>query len=158
MRGGRLVRVENAPLDTEGIAALIRDPADLRLVWPKALWPFDHGQWRETLAPEEGHRSFFFSVDGETVGHGAIRRLERPGACSINYLFLAKGWRGQGHGEEMVRSLEAYAGGRLGAGELTLVVRSYNQGAMRCYAKCGFETDFVEGTLIRMAKKLGGDG
>ena len=42
-----MVIVENSPVDTGLLEGMIKDPEDLRLVWPKALYPFDHGQWEK---------------------------------------------------------------------------------------------------------------
>ena len=58
----------------------------------------------------------------------------------------------------MVERLEAFARDRLNVRQLTLVVRSYNPPAQRCYLNSGFKPYAQEGTLIRMAKEIGVDG
>jgi len=146
--------VENIPLDTQIIADLITDRDDLHLVWPKAKWPFDHGQWQKVLDPDSGHKSLLVYEDNELIGHGAIRRTEEPGVYSLNYLYLLPHMRSRGLGAKMVGLLEKYAKEELSARKLVLVTRTYNPGARKCYSKCGFREYSREVTLIRMSKVL----
>jgi len=146
--------VENLPLDTHLIAGLVTDPADLRLVWPIARYPFDHAQWREALDPGQGHVSFGVHVDGVLAGHAALRRTESRSLFKVSFLYLAPELRSRGLGRQMLGLLEDHAITRLGATGLGLVVRDYNPGAIRCYLQSGFHETSREGTLIRMNKKL----
>ncbi len=146
--------VENIPLDTHAISGLIKDPADLSLVWPKAKHPFDHDQWREALNPEKGHTSFLVYEDDQLIGHAALRMTEMPNVYALSFLYLLPQARSKGLGEQMVSLLEQYAKERLPVRKLILVVRTYNQMARRCYVKCGFKEDGRDGTLIQMSKVL----
>ena len=146
--------VENIPLDTNIIADLIGDSDDLHLVWPKAKWPFDHGQWQKVLDPRTGNKSFLVYQGDKLIGHAAICRVEEPGIYSLNYLYLLPQMRSRGLGVKMVGLLEQYAREELAAKKLLLVTRTYNPRARKCYSKCGFREYSREVTLIRMFKVL----
>ena len=146
--------VENIPLDTNIIADLIGDPDDLHLVWPNAKWPFDHLQWQKVLDPKTGNKPFLVYQADELIGHAAICRTEEPGVYSLNYLYLLPQMRSRGLGVKMVGLLEQYAREELVAKKLLLVTRTYNPGARKCYAKCGFREYSRAVTLIRMFKVL----
>jgi RimJ/RimL family protein N-acetyltransferase len=149
--------VENSPLDVAALGALISDRDDLRLVWPEARWPFDGDQWQEILDPGEGHVSFFVHRDGAVVGHAALRRTDEPRTYSVAFLYVRPALRSRGLGQRVVGLLDDYARTRLGAGKLNLHVRSYNERALKCYAKCGFTEESRDGTLITMSRELAGD-
>ncbi len=144
--------VENIPLDTHAIAGLIRDRNDLGLVWPQAKYPFNHEQWREALNPEKGHIPFLVYKNDQLIGHAALRITEEPKVYAVSFLYLLPHLRSKGLGGQMVFLLEEYAKEKLWARKLTLVVRTYNQAARRCYSKCGFKQDGRNGTLVQMSK------
>jgi len=146
--------VENIPLDTNIIADLITDRDDLHLVWPKARWPFDHGQWQKVLDPARGNKSFLVYEGNLLIGHAALCKREEPGVYSLNYLYLTPQMRSRGLGEKMVVLLEQYAREELSAKKLVLVTSTYNSRARKCYFKCGFREYSREVTLIRMSKLL----
>jgi RimJ/RimL family protein N-acetyltransferase len=148
----------NNPLDTHILAALFGKQEDLHLVWPYAHYPFDHSQWQEVLDPAKGNWSFLVHWDGGLAGHAALRVSDTPGACHVSFLYLNAKFRSRGIGRRMLEKLEAFARDRLNVGQLTLVVRTYNPAARRCYLNCGFRPYAQEGTLIRMAKGIGVDG
>ena len=146
--------VENIPLDTDKVADLISDPADLRLVWPAARYPFDHQQWKAVLDPEQGNVPFLvFDVD-ELIGHAALRRTAEESVYSINYLYLSPHLRGKDLGTKMVGMLETYARDHLSAKKLILKTQTYNPRAINCYAQCGFQEDNREDTTVMMSKVL----
>ncbi len=144
----------NSPLDTRAIAQLIDDRDDMRLVWPKARWPFDPEQWHRALDPSKGHHAFLVMEGGDVIGHAALRASDHPGVYMVSFLYLRPQWRAKGKGQVLVRLLEAYARKQLKANRLELVVRDYNPSALSCYEKCGFRITVREGTLIRMSKQL----
>ena len=146
--------VENIPLDTNIIAYLISDRDDLHLVWPKARWPFDQVQWQKVLDPRAGNKPFLVYLGDKLIGHAAICQTEEPGVYSLNYLYLLPQMRSRGLGVKMVGLLEQYAREELVAKKLLLVTRTYNPGARKCYAKCGFREYSRAVTLIRMFKVL----
>lgn len=146
--------VKNIPLNTNIIADLISDPNDLYLVWPKASYPFDHKQWEEALDPEAGHVSFLIYNDNKLIGQAALRKTEHNDTYSVSFLYIKPELRSKGLGEEMISHLEQYARNYLNAKKLSLVVRSYNPRAQKCYIKCGFIEEGREDTLIKMIKIL----
>jgi RimJ/RimL family protein N-acetyltransferase len=146
--------VENIPLDTNIIADLLIDRADLHLVWPKARWPFDHEQWQKVLDPARGNRPFLVYEGSVLIGHAALCKTEEAGVYSLNYLYLTPQKRSRGLGEKMVGLLEQYAREELSATKLILVTRTYNPRAKKCYFKCGFREYGRQVTLIKMSKVL----
>lgn len=146
--------VENIPLDTTLVANLINDRHDLYLVWPKARWPFDHEQWREVLNPEAGNTPFLVYQGRQLIGHAALRETKVSQIYVVSFLYLVPELRSRGLGARMIGLLERYAQKTLSATKLILVTRTYNPGAIRCYAKCGFQEVSRDGTLIEMSKEL----
>lgn len=144
----------NNPLDTQAIARLIDNADDMHLVWPKARWPFDPSQWRRALDPASGHHPFLLYEQRRIIGHAALRATRSKSIYTVNYLYLQSRYRSQGRGRTVMTMLEKYAGERLAAQQLNLVVRTYNSRAMACYHKCGFKAAFREGSLIHMTKFL----
>ena len=145
---------ENNPFDPAKIGALITNKDDMFLVWPVAKWPFDSAQWMEALDLSKGHRSFIVHERGKPIGHAALRKRDAPGCYMVSFLYLLPEHRAKGLGRHMVAALEQYAAQRLGANKLQLVVRDYNQRAIRCYLQCGFREMGRDGTRIDMEKKL----
>ena len=76
----------------------------------------------------------------------------QPRVYKVSFLYLIPALRSRGYGKRLLERLERYAVGKLGAVRLTLVVRSYNPGALKCYTACGFRQNNREGTLIYMSK------
>ena len=145
----------NHPLDTHILAELFGRKEDLYLVWPYARYPFDHDQWKAVLDPANGSRSFLVHWDDVLVGHAALRVSEDAHTYHLSFLYLKSEYRSRGIGRNMMKALESFARRRLDAHRLTLVVRSYNPPAQRCYLNSGFKPYAQEGTLIRMAKDIG---
>ena len=149
-----MILVENCPLDTTILERMIRDPEDLKLVWPQARIPFDHDQWREVLDPTKG-AIFFLVYEGESlVGHAALDRAEDPQTRMVRFLFILPEVRDRGMGQKVLELLEAYARDRLKAKRLVLRVRTFNERAIACYRKSGFAEFYREGTLVLMGKTL----
>ncbi len=144
----------NYPLDTSAIARLIDDRDDMYLVWPKALWPFDHDQWRRALDPSKGHCAYFAMEGSGPIGHAALCATDCPDVYKVSYLYLRPRWRGHGMGQALLHLLEGVARKQLRARRLDLVVRDYNPRALSCYSKCGFQAVSRKGTLIHMSKIL----
>ena len=154
----RIKLVENIPLDTRIVAELIDDRDDLHLVWPLARWPFDHEQWQAVLDPQAGNKPFLVYTDTRLIGHAALRKKDEPGVYAVSFLYLQPDLRSGGLGEQMIGMLERYALTELQATNLTLVARTYNPRAIKCYRKCGFREYDREGTLIKMSKSVDSKG
>ena len=145
--------VPNDPLDLLTLESLLSDRNELFLVWPDARFPFDQAQWRETLLSRNGNRSYFVTLDGETIGHAALLQTDEPLTLAVSYLYIRAEQRGGGFGSELMALLEAEAR-KFGARALRLRVRSYNQRASHVYEASGFAVSHREGTLVTMRKSL----
>ena len=146
--------VLNAPLDTKIIEEMIEDSRDLYLVWPAARIPFNHNQWKEALDPAQGRLSFIVHEDNRPMGHGALRPADAPDTYWVSYLYIDPGYRKRGLGKMLVFLLEDYATCMLDAKKLMLVVRTYNENALKCYESCGFKKIKQDDTLITMEKNV----
>lgn len=146
--------VENIPLNTKVIEDLISNPEDLFLVWPKATYPFDHEQWKKVLNPEAGHVPFLVYIENQLIGHAALGKTEHEDTYSLNFLYIVPELRSKGLGVEMINELGQYAKNKLHAKKLSLVVRSYNPRAQKCYEKCGFVEECRKDTIIKMVKNI----
>ena len=147
--------VENRPLETRPIAALLADRYDLYLVWPHARWPFDHAQWRKALDPEAGRHAFLVCDRDRPVGHAALVPSHDPAVYSLCFLYLLPEIRSRGRGGLTISLLEHYARQRLCTARLLLRVLAHNLQAVNCYRKCGFQEYGRAGRLIKMSKELG---
>lgn len=146
--------VENRPLKTRPVAALLSDRYDVYLVWPEARWPFDHAQWRKALDPESGRHGFLIYDRDRPVGHAALIASRDPGVYSLCFLYLRPEIRSRGRGGLTINLLERYARQRLSAWKLLLRVLDHNLPAITCYRKCGFREYDRAGPLIKMRKEL----
>ncbi|MBU0985806.1 MAG: GNAT family N-acetyltransferase [Proteobacteria bacterium] len=146
--------LENIPLDTQAIAELIIDQGDLNLVWPLADYPFDHNHWQKVLDPHQGNKSFFVHVGNHRIGHAALRTTDAVQVYAISFLYLLPEARSRGLGQKIIHLLERYARKNLAARKLILAVQTCNQGAIKCYLKCGFKEYGRKKTSIIMFKLL----
>jgi len=149
-----VVIVENSPVDTALLEGMIKDPEDLRLVWPKALFPFDRRQWQEILDPGRGIVSFFVFEDDSLIGHAALDRSDEPQTTVVRFLYIIPELRSRGMGQRLLSLLEEYARERLNAKKLVLRVRAFNARALRCYSRSGFLEFYREGSLVMMEKEI----
>jgi [ribosomal protein S18]-alanine N-acetyltransferase len=144
----------NSPLDLATLGSLLADKQDLALVWPDARFPFDRDQWRATLTPRPGNRSFFVAGDGEIIGHAALLETEETGVLAVSYLYIRPEQRGQGLGHQLMMLIEAEAARITGTSALRLKVRTYNPRAAHLYEAAGYSPVQREDTLIIMRKQL----
>ena len=149
-----MVIVENSPVDTALLERMIKDPEDLRLVWPKALYPFDHRQWQEILDPGRGIVSFLVFESENLIGHAALDRSDEPQTTVARFLYIIPELRSRGMGQRLLSLLEDYARERLNAKRLVLRVRTFNAHAVNCYTKSGFREFYREGSLVMMGKDI----
>ena len=147
--------IENNPLNTMLLEQMIKDPEDLKLVWPMARYPFDHEQWGQVLDREKGAVSFLVYEGESLVGHAALDRAEEPQTRVVRFLYIIPELRGQGLGQKLMVLLEQYAREKFGASRLVIRVRNFNEKAIGCYGKSGFSVFFREGSLLMMEKDIG---
>lgn len=150
--------IENDPLNTMLLEQMIKDPEDLKLVWPMARYPFDHEQWEQVLDRENGAISFLVYEGESLVGHAALDKSDDPQTRVARFLYIIPELRGQGLGQKLMVLLEQYAREKLGASRLVLRVRNFNEKAIGCYAKCGFSVFSRDGSLLMMEKGIGRGG
>jgi [ribosomal protein S18]-alanine N-acetyltransferase len=145
--------VLNDPPDFDKLGALLIDKNDLLLVWPEAKFPFDREQWRDRLLSHPENRSYFVTLDGQTIGHVALLETEELQTLAVSYVFVERQHRGRGRGAQLMALVEQEAR-RLGAGALRLRVRTYNPRARRVYEAAGFIQSDQADTLVTMRKHL----
>ncbi len=108
----------------------------------------------------DGAQIFGAYLDGEIVG--TIELIEHDAQSSsvlIGRFVLNPILAGKGLGTAVMKEFLNYCRETVGAAEATLFVFDFNEGARRCYQKCGFaETERVERPngwmAIRMRKAL----
>jgi RimJ/RimL family protein N-acetyltransferase len=144
----------NNPLDLATLASLLTDRAELALVWPDAVYPFDPTQWRSTLTAGARNQSYFVMFDSEIIGHAALLETEEANVMSVSYLFIRADHRNRGHGRQLMTLLEHEATKIPGITALRLRVRTYNPRAAHVYEASGFVVTEQEGTLRIMRKRL----
>jgi ribosomal-protein-alanine N-acetyltransferase len=144
----------NNPLDLATLASLLTDRAELALVWPDAVYPFDADQWRRTLTAGARNQSYFIVSNGEIIGHAALLETEEPDVLSVSYHFIRPDHRDRGHGRQLMALLEHEAMKIPGIAALRLRVRTYNPRAAHVYEASGFVVTEQEGTLRIMRKQL----
>lgn len=140
------------------------------MLWagPGYRFPLDHDQVMETFektrAEKPSHYMFKVVHEGtqEVIGHLEIMALDyQKGTAVLGRVLIGdQSNRGKGYGEEMIRTALKIGFEDLNLKELTLGVFDFNQAAIKCYHKLGFQAyetleNFrqVEGeswTLIRM--------
>ncbi|HEX6609492.1 MAG TPA: GNAT family N-acetyltransferase [Hyphomicrobiaceae bacterium] len=144
----------NNPLDLATLGSLLTDRAELALVWPDAVYPFNPEQWRSTLTAGARNRSYFVMCDGEIIGHAALLETEELDVLSVSYLFIRADHRNRGHGRQLMSLLERKAMKVPGITSLRLRVRTFNPRAAHVYEASGFVVTEQEGTLRIMRKRL----
>jgi RimJ/RimL family protein N-acetyltransferase len=145
--------VLNDPPDLERLGTLLVEKNDLLLVWPEARFPYDREQWRDRLLSHAGNRSYFVTLDRQTIGHVALLETGEARTFAISYVFLEPRHRGHGLGAQLMALVEHEAR-RLEASALRLRVRTYNPRARRVYEAAGFVQSDQADTLVIMRKSL----
>ena len=144
----------NYPVNLHGLKTLITSPYEQHLVWPDSKVPFCDMEWLDKLDYDEGHRSYYCSINGKAVGHIAIRKTDVAYTMRIVFVVVAPIHRKKGIGHYMLDEIEKICIREKLVEKLTLRVRSYNKIAQSLYQKCGYKVYAVEGTAIDMEKRL----
>ena len=105
---------------------------------------FDRGEDWICLAEEEGEVMAFLSIE--------VHR-EEPDYLYLDDLSVTEASRSRGIGSRLIRIAEDYAR-ELKIPALVLHVERENAGARRLYERLGYVLHGVDGTRIRMIKKL----
>lgn len=144
----------NYPVNLAELKALITSPDEQRLIWPDSKFPFCETEWLEKLTFNDGHRSYYCLMNGEPVGHIALRSTDDAKTKRIVFIVVAPHCRQKGIGRFILDEIEKICLQEKLAERLTLRVRSHNNTAKSLYAKCGYRSYAIEGTAIDMEKLL----
>ena len=84
------------------------------------------------------------SETGETVGHISLTSINRTNrSARITRVLVGDSQRGKGIAEQMVKELIKIGFEQLHLHRMSLGVYDTNSAAIKCYSKCGFQTDGV---------------
>lgn len=144
---------ENTPFNSEYLKSLFGGKEDLFLVWPKASFPFDEPQWSNEFSKKERSHSLLFYLEEKLIGHAGISENHSK-SFSLIFVFLIPEFRGMGVSCSMIKLTEQFAVQNYNATKMTLIVRDYNQPALKFYLKQGYKESSRDGTAIRMEKVL----
>lgn len=90
---------------------------------------------------KEGH-PFTILVDDRPIGRIGLNQFRRRDRICSFYMFIGEpAYRGQGHGQDAVMSLLAYAFDRWDLNQVELWSLADNNRAIRMYTRCGFVED-----------------
>ncbi|MGF1742412.1 GNAT family N-acetyltransferase [Vibrio profundum] len=90
--------------------------------------------------------AFLYVVDGNHIGFVELYK-ETDKHCWICRVYIAEGFRGQGHSRVMLEQLMARAIQTLGSERFSLGVFVGNGAAQRCYHSLGFKTTAIESEI-----------
>ncbi|MEJ5200790.1 MAG: GNAT family protein [Anaerolineales bacterium] len=155
--------VELKPFDRSDFGRLIRwiPNAEAMMMWcgPFFTFPLDVKQLEEYYQSgliNPPLRKIFKAVDAKThevIGHIELNNIDwRNLSATVSKVLIGEAnWRGQGYGTQMVQQLLRIAFDELRLHRVSLYVFDFNQPAIACYKKAGFE---IEGYL-RDYRKVG---
>lgn len=149
-------KVDLRPIEEEDLPQLIRWGQNRELQhFMDGEYPKDSGeahQWlREANTDRQTKLLAIVTKDGRLIGdielvHIGWRRRE----CELRIRIGKEEDRNQGHGADAITTLLVHAFSSLHLDRVYLRVYSFNERAIRCYAKCGFRK---EGRLRRQADR-----
>ncbi len=102
--------------------------------------------------PDDSLHIFVYRRHGKPVGFTTYHH-EQGCRARIQFLAVAKGYRGHGYGKALLDALMQDAV-RRGYCEINLVARTSNTGAHKLYEKCGFHKTTEEGGFVGFERKL----
>lgn len=113
---------------------------------PSRAWPVEEKRktslerWSKTPKEPGWGRSWGIVVDGRFVGHLDLFSKNIPTAIhrAMIGMGIESGFRGQGHGESLIRTAIAWAKEQGTIDWIDLGVFEHNLKARRLYEKCGF--------------------
>lgn len=145
------MNVELTPFDLDDIDRLLSwvDSKELLLSWagPFFNYPLTQNQCEQYWATSQGEaptRLIFKAIDrdrDEVIGHIELDGFdwENQSVFISRVLVGAGSHRGKGIGQAIVRQVVAKAFSELGLHRIAVGVMDFNQSAIRCYEKCGFQ-------------------
>ena len=123
---------------------------------PNFTFPLDENQIERYM--EEADRYIYSVVDQETetiIGHISLGRIDKENrsARAGKVLVGDPNARGKGIGRQMMTAILKIAFDEMHLHRVSLGVFSFNEPAIRCYEKVGFQKD----GLLRDLRKMGDD-
>lgn len=92
------------------------------------------------------------STTNEVVGHVSIGRINYKDRCGrIGKVLIAEAFRGRGYGKALIEATVQYAFYTLDLQKVTLGVFDFNEAAIACYERVGFQQE----RYIPNARKFG---
>jgi RimJ/RimL family protein N-acetyltransferase len=135
------------------IEALIRwiDSPEFLMQWggPRLSYPLDESQIGEILLQTAGSEptalvfKAICSICQQSVGHIELSNIDRnnKSARVCRVLVGPKSLRGRGRGAEMLRAVLRIGFEQLSLHRIELVVFDFNESAIACYEKAGFQKE-----------------
>ncbi len=133
--------------DLPAFVRWLNDPDVIRYLqryWPLSL--AEEERWFESKVQSASDRLFAVqTLDGELIGSIGLHDLDwKERRATLGIVLGEKDFWGQGYGTDAITAVLRFAFDALNLHRVHLSVYAYNQRAIRCYEKCGFE---LEGRL-----------
>ncbi len=133
----------------------INDPETRRfMVMRYPLSMTEEEKWWERFLQRENDYIFAIEAeDGNYIGNIGLHDIERENRrAELGIIIGDKAYWGQGYGTDAIQAMLGWGFGYLNLNRVSLRVYAYNQRAIRCYEKCGFQ---YEGAM-RQARYVDG--
>ncbi len=125
----------------------INDPETRRfMVIRHPLSMTEEEKWWERFLERENDYVFAIEAeDGTYIGNIGLHNIERENRRAMLGIIVGdKAYQGKGYGSDAIRTMLGWAFDYLNLNRVSLTVYAYNERAIRCYLKCGFQH---EGTM-----------
>jgi RimJ/RimL family protein N-acetyltransferase len=136
-------------LEYDDLASFVRwvnDPETRRFVamrYPLSMTEEDNW-WQARLQKKNDHIFAIETEDGTYIGNMGLHDLEPENRQAMLGIVIGpKEYWGRGYGPDAIRALLGWAFGYLNLNRVYLRVYAYNERAIRCYEKCGFQREGV---------------
>ena len=162
----RLMKVELKPFEFSDIDRLLSwvDSKEILLSWAGSFFefPLSRSQCEHYLLTSQGEsptRLIFKAIDASTnevLGHIELDGFdwENQSAFISRVLIGANVQRGNGLGQLVVRQLVDTAFSKLDLHRLAVGVLDFNDVAIRCYEKCGFQYEGCYRDIVKYEDKF----
>lgn len=125
----------------------INDPETRRFMvirYPLSMTE-EENWWEGFLERENDYIFAIETEDGRYIGNIGLHGIERENRRAMLGIVIGdKTYWGRGYGTDAIQTMLRWAFGYLNLNRVYLTVFAYNERALRCYQKCGFQH---EGTM-----------
>ena len=149
MYEGKLVRLRAFERnDLELNHEMVNDYDTVRGMYSGIPYPSsyeDEQQWlsQQTSFTRGEYQFAVETLDGELIGRCGVTRLDWKNRLGELGVALAPGSRGKGFGTDAIAVLTRFCFRELGLHKLKVSVYAFNQAAIRCYERNGFQTEGI---------------